>query len=44
MEIQLLVFALLCYLLGRRHGPEFHGDANESRKREEETEGEEERI
>lgn len=25
-----LIFALLFYLLGSRHGPEFHGDANET--------------
>lgn len=42
VEIKLLVFALFCYLLGRRHGPEFHGDANESpetERRGEEREG-----
>lgn len=45
MEIKRLIFAPLCYLLGRRHGPEFHGDANESPETEKrKREGEEERI
>lgn len=45
--MKLLIFALLSYLLGRRHGPEFHGGANESPEKEEkerERGGEEERI
>lgn len=45
VEIKRLIFAPLCYLLGRRHGPEFHGDANESPETEKrKREGEEERI
>lgn len=38
VEIKRLIFAPLCYLLGRRHGPEFHGDANESPENREEKE------